>query len=143
MISRVFVRRLDLVRLRMWGEKLNLLSRLSAMERGLLICTSENKGIVKFKNAKLVRQLVLIKTRLEAWIPCARKLRILAQYARKYRWKAAESLASIIQKRGCVPGDYALGDAGLRGEALNLYRLLKHGALPNSLLGQLNIHLYS
>lgn len=130
MKSQVFVRRLDLVRLRMWGEKLNLLSRLSVMERGLLICTSENRGIVKFQNAKLVRQLRLIVRRLGAWIPCAKKLRILAQNARKYRWKAAGSLAGIIQKRGYVPGDYALGDAGLRGEALHLYCALKHGSLP-------------
>jgi len=128
--SQVFVRRLDLVRLRMWGEKLNLLSRLSVMERGLLICTSENRGIVKFQNAKLVRQLRLIVRRLGAWITCAKKLRILAQNTRKYRWKAAGSLAGIIQKIGWVPGNYALGDAGLSGEALGIYRNLKNGRLP-------------
>ncbi len=156
--SNVFVRRLDTIRLCMWGKKLNLLSRLSVVERGLLVCASLRRGIAKFTNAKLVRLLQPIMAKLEQWITFARKVRILAQNARKHRCMSEGlvkrnprsgslrgPLAGVIQKEGYVPGDYALGDAGLpmvrqkgsdgkdewvAGEALALYRRLKHGMLP-------------
>ena len=132
-MSQIVVSRLDVVRLRMWGEKLNLLSRLSVVERGLLLCTSMNRGIVKFRNAKLVRQLRQIMARLEDLISCARMIRVLARRSRKRshpKRNPTELLTGIMEEKGYVPGDYALGDAGLRGEALSIYRGLKHGSMP-------------
>jgi len=119
---------------------LNLLSRLSVVERGLLLCTSCNRGIVKFRNAKLVRQLRRIMAHLETLISCARMIRVLAQRSRKKchpKRNPTDLLTQIMEEKGKVPGDYALGEAGLQGEALSIYRKLKHGLLP-----ALAIHLY-
>ena len=126
---------------------MNLLSRLSVVERGLLLCTSMNRGIIKFRNAKLVRQLRIIMARLTALISCARKLRILAQYARKRRWKETkpENMITLDHASpyfGYVAPHIGIGAAGLSGDAFEIYQRLKNGALPHSLLGQLNIHLY-
>ena len=135
--SQVFIRRLDLVHARDWANRFGFLSRLSVCERGLLLVTSLNRAVAKFQNAKLVRQLTAILTKLDTWIQHARKLLTLAQHARKRRWKSTQSLGAVIMKRGYVPGNYALGDAGLHEPALTVYRALKHGLLPS-----LAIHLY-
>jgi hypothetical protein len=80
--------------------------------------------------------------KLQQWIAATRAIRILAQRARKNGEQGTEPLYEIIEEKGLVPGHYAFGENGLRGWALNLYRVLKDGSVPSTLPGQLNIHLY-
>lgn len=128
------------------------------LERGLVDSVIAWRWTDRVQNAKLVRQLGSIMLKLKAFVTerlTQRLMLLLARRSRKrghlactmegrlVRVDPTGPLTEIMEEKGYVPGNYALGEAGLRGQALELYRLLKHGTPhSNSVLGQLAIRLY-